>query len=108
MLEEYFNQECAFPTLLRNAYGDYTETSRVTENCRFREITTMRRSAHQEVNDSDATIWLRPATVATKGCLLIFEGVYYQVERLTKARKLDDAEVHFVKCDLKITDVNIS
>lgn len=108
MLEEYLVQTCYVITMGRNEYSDYTEISRVAEACRFREITTVRRAPQQEILDSDALLHLAPTTAVVKGSIINFEGTYYQVERITFARRLGETEVQFVKADLKVTDVNIS
>lgn len=108
LLDKYLVQSCSIVQTSRNSYGDYIYQILVSEPCRLREISTIRRNAHQEVNDSDAMLWLSPTTAAVKGSIILFDGVYYQIERIIKARKLDDATVHFVKCELKITDIAIS
>jgi hypothetical protein len=108
MLESYLVQRCDIVTVTRNLYSDYVLGSTACEPCRFRFIPTMRREGHAEVNDSDAMIWLKATTCAVIGSIIKFEGQYYQVERLTKARKLGSTAVEFVKCDLKVTDISIS
>lgn len=108
MLEDYLVQTCYIVTPSRNKYGDFTVSTRVLENCRFREITTLRRVPQQEVNDTDAQLWLAPDTTATREKLVLFDGIYYQIERINKARRLGETEVQFVKCDLKVTDINVS
>lgn len=108
MLEEYLVQSCYIITMGRNEYSDLIEVSRVLEACRFREITTVRRGTYQELIDSDAIIHLIPASTAVKGGIILFDGVYYQVERITKARRLGETTVQFVKCEVKITDIRIS
>ena len=108
MLEEYLVQTCYIVTTTRNTYGDYVLSSTTQEACRFRYITTTRRESHNEVDDSDAMIWLIPSTVARVRSIIKFEDVYYQVERINKARKLGSDTVEFVKCDLKIVDLAIS
>ena len=109
MLESYFVDECTImssPT--RNGYGDYIEGVGVVESCRWRDITTERRSTNQEIIDADAMVWLKPTTTATVGCIILHDGIHYQVERFTKAKRLGESVVQFVKCDLKITDIGVS
>lgn len=108
MLDEHLVQECSIITPVRNRYGDYALGTSVDEACRFREISTVQRGVHSELNDSDAMLWLSAETSAVKGSIVLFDGTYYQIERLTKARRLGESDVQFVKCDLKVTDIAIS
>lgn len=108
MLEEYFVQTCYIITMVRNEYGDYVKSSSVEEGCRFREISVLRRVSHGDVSDSDALIHLALDSSVTKDKFILFDGVYYQIERIVNARILGESEVQFIKCELKITDINIS
>lgn len=108
MLENYLIQTCNIIAVIRNEYSDYVLGTRTAEACRFRFISTMRRETHNEVSDSDAMIWLAPSSSVVLGSIIEFENVFYQVERINKARRLGEDTVQFIKCDLKVTDVAIS
>lgn len=108
MLENYLVQTCYLVTTSRDEYGDYINGATTALSCRFREINTIRRVSNQELNDSDAMLWLAPDAAVAKGNIILFESVYYQIERITKSRKLGSASVEFIKCDLKITEVGVS
>ncbi len=108
MLEEYLVDECKLVSPTRNEYGDYQDTASTVLKCRFREISTMRRTMNQEISDADAQIWFTSSSGVHVGNIILFDGTYYQIERLTKARRLGETEVQFIKCDLKITDIGIS
>ena len=108
MLDEYLIQTCELVAPTRNEYGDYISSSNTELACRFREINTVRRGSHEEYRDSDGMFWFKADSGVQKGNIILFEGTHYQVERITKARKLDDAEVHFIKAEVKITDIGIS
>lgn len=98
-------QECQVVTVSRNAYGDYVETGSVTEPCRFRQIPTVKRTTNAELNDNDGIFWLAPTTAAQEGSILKYDGIYYQVDRLTRARKLHDTIVRFIKAEVKVFDI---
>ena len=108
MLEKYLIQQCKIVSPTRNEYGDYIEGAGTTEDCRFREISTQRRVSHAELEDTDAMLWLKSTATVNVGSIILFEEIHYQVERITKARKLGRSTIEFVKCDLKITDLGIS
>lgn len=108
MLESYLVQTCEKVIPTRSRYGDYILNTVATLSCRFRFIVTERRASHQEVQNADAMVWFAPDTSIAIGDLLRFDGQYYQVERLNKARKLGSTQVEFLKCDVKITDIAIS
>ena len=107
-LDRHLVQTCEIVSPSRNAFGDYVNGSTVTESCRFREVSSIRRTTNSEQNDTDAMIWLGAATTAENGSIILFDSVYYQVERITKARKLGKSTIEFIKADLKITDIGIS
>lgn len=101
--------DCEIVEMARNIYGDYLDTDDATsEKCRFREISTVERGDHSEMNDSDAMLWLSPDTVAVKGSFVKYDGVYYQIEKLNKARPMGSTDVKFVKCDLKVANIGLS
>jgi hypothetical protein len=108
MLEDYLVQTCEIVTATRNAYGDYVYSSGVTENCKFREISEIRRGTNQELDATDAMIWLSSSTTAVNGSIIKFDSVYYQVEKIIKAQRLGETDVQFIKAKLKINKVAIS
>lgn len=108
MLEEYLVDECKIVSPTRNEYGDFTDSASEVVKCRFREITTLRREVNGEIEDADAQIWFSPTENVENGTIIYYDGVYYEVERITKARRLGETEIQFLKCDLKITDIGIS
>lgn len=108
MLEEYLVDTCYKVTTVRNEYGDYLQTATTALNCRFRYINSIRRGSHEESNDSDAMIWFAPEESIEHGSIILFDSVYYQVERIYKAKRLGEADVQFLKCELKIIDLGIS
>lgn len=108
MLEGYLVQTCRIVTVGRNLFGDSIIASSVAENCRFRNIPTIRRTTNQEVNDTDALVHLAPNSSITKDKYILFDGVYYQPERIIYARKLGSDTIEFIKVEVKVTDIMIS
>ena len=109
MLDGYLVQTCQKVSTTQDAYGDHFRSlSNVTLSCRFRDITMVRRGTHEETNDSDAMMWFAPDAEIERGTIILFEEKYYQIERITKARRLGETTVQFLKCDVKFFDTAIS
>ena len=109
ILGKYLVQTCYKVSLVRNEYGDRLKTGTdMALSCRFREKTTIRRESQGEIYDADAMLWLEPNTDIVQGDIILFDGVYYQIERINKARKLGSLITEFLKCDLKIEDIGVS
>lgn len=108
MLEGYLVQTCKIVAPTRDEYGDYIEGVGTEVACRFREISTVRRTSRREENDSDAMMWFAPDSGVVSGNIVLFEGIHYQVERINMARRLGESETQFIKCDLKVTDIGVS
>lgn len=97
------NMDCSIVTTSRNRYGDWVNGVEVPAKCHFRQITTFLRMQNMEVNDADAMIWFYPDTNVSLGSTVLFDGQYYEIDRLNKARRLGESTVQFIKCDLKRT-----
>jgi hypothetical protein len=100
---------CELVTSVRNEYGDYLDAETGQDiSCRFREITTLERGNRMENSDADAMLWVEPDSSVVKGSVIKYDGVYYQVDKLYKARRLGNTSPVFIKCELKIVDLGIS
>lgn len=109
MLDQYLIQLCDLVSTTRNEYGDYIDSDyAISIPCRFRDIQTMKQGNNQELNDSDAMLWVAANSGVVRGSIIRFEGFTYQVERITPARRLGEETIQFLKCDLKVTDIGIS
>lgn len=86
-------------TTTRNVYGDYVESSRVTLKCHFREITSIVEGSNVTIQ-SDAMAWFEPDSGVVKKDILIIDGQGFKVERITKARRLRNPDVLFIKAEL--------
>lgn len=92
-------------TITRNAYGDYVASGETALKCHFRFITMQEGAGGRQVRgnesvDSDAMAWFEPDSGIEREDLLKFEGEHFRVERVTKARRLRDPSVQFLKCEL--------
>jgi len=108
MLEHYLNQTAQKVSTTRDKFGDYLQTSLTEVSCRFRYIRNLRRETNREISDSDALMWFAPTHEVSIGDHYLYEGVYYQVDRVLKARKLDNATVHFIKCEVTVYPLGVS
>lgn len=108
LLDHYLVDTCQLVTVTRTKYGDYKKSLSADEPCRYRPINSFQRVTFQEVKDADAMFWFRPNSTVTVGSILYYGGIYYQVERMTLAKRLGETTIQFKKCDVKVTDINIS
>lgn len=83
----------------RNKYGDYIGSSETALTCHFREINELQHTGTSDMIQSDAMGWFEPDSGIERGDIIKFEGTHYKVERLTKARKLRNPNVQFIKVD---------
>lgn len=108
MLDEYLVDECELVETTRDDFGQ--EISGVTQTlaCRWRDITTVRRGSNTDYNDADSMAWFATAAPVKRGSILLHDGVHYQVEKITKAKRLGETAPQFIKCDLTITNIGVS
>jgi len=83
-----------------NGYGDFTEISRANLPCHFRNITSQVAGGGDETVESDALAWFEAGSGVVRNDILIIDGEGWRVERLTKARRLRDNSVQFIKTEL--------
>ena len=83
----------------RNAYGDFVAGSQTTLVCHFREITSVITDSNETIQ-SDAMAWFGPDSGVVKNDILMIKEEGYRVERVTKARRLRDPDVLFIKTEL--------
>lgn len=88
-------------TTNRNAYGDYIQTAVEDISCHFREINNTDATTAPEEAQSDALLWLDPTVAVVENDIFQFDGNYYRVERVTKARRLRNPNVVFIKCEMQ-------
>ena len=97
MIDHILNQDAEIITTTTDRHGDQIEQSSTSVKCRFRYSTIMEKNLQREGLDStDATIWLSPDTEVSEGTIIKVDGVYWRVDRLIKARKMD-ADIQFYK-----------
>ena len=93
-------------TTTRNAYGDYVASGETALACHFRYITIQAGGASSrgvrgnESVDADAMAWFEPDSGIEREDIIKFEGEHFRVEKVTKARRLRDPSVQFIKVEL--------
>ena len=87
-------------TTTRNAYGDFLPSGETALKCHFRYITEQVTSNNNEQIQSDAMAWFEPDSGINRKDIIKFEGEHFRVERITKARRLRNTPVLFLKVDL--------
>ena len=108
MLDNYLVQTCELITTSIDDFGQRIYASAATLNCRWRDIPSVQRDSHHESSSADSMVWFAADEVVTKGSILRFDGNYYEVERITKARKLGGTAIQFLKCDVSATIIGVS
>ena len=93
------NQIAYLVTYTRNAYGDFVTSTTTAIKCRIREINRIQIGVNEEIN-SDAMGWFEPDSGIERNSIVLFDGVYYQVERVVKARTFS-TPVQFIKTEMK-------
>lgn len=108
MLESYFVDSCQLIETTRDDFGQ--EISAVTHqlNCRWRDITDLRRGSHTDTPDATAQVWFPAGTAVERGSILFYENAHYQIVRVTKAKRLGETAPQFVKCDVNTTMIGVS
>lgn len=87
-------------TSTRNAYGDFVATGSVALPCHFRYITEQVSDTSNETIQSDAMAWFNPDSGIEREDILQIDGEHFRVERVTKARRLRNPTVLFIKTEL--------
>jgi len=101
-------QTCELVTTIRNQWAGYKQQSRTSLPCRWRQIPTQYGGQYGEERDSDALVHLHFDAPVSIGSILVYENIFYEVERLTEARRLGETNVQFLKCEVRIVDSLIS
>jgi hypothetical protein len=108
MIDKYLVDTCEVYQTAFDVYGDHVTTTHTDVPCRFRYITSIRRGSNEETNDTDAMIWFSANQNVARGTVLKYDGYFYKIERMTKAMRLGQTKVQFLKCDLKAISIGIS
>lgn len=87
-------------TTTRNGYGDFIPSGTTSLPCHFRVVNDIITTSNNEQIQSDAMAWFESDSGVDIQDIIKFEGEHYRVERVTKARRLRDPTVLFLKCDL--------
>lgn len=108
MLESYMVDSCELIQTNIDDFGQQISGVTQTLQCRWRDITDLRRGAHQDTSDATAQVWFAPSMPVARGSILKYNGEYYQVVRTTMAKRLGETAPQFIKCDVNITNIGVS
>lgn len=108
MLDEYFVDSCKKLVKYINEYGDYIYSEGETIACRFRYISRTNRTTGNEINETDAMLWVSTETQIARGSLILYDNVVYKIETITKARRLGETSIQFLKCELVELNLGLS
>lgn len=95
-------QSCRKVTKTRNDYGDIEYGATTVLSCLYRDISSLQiGNANREEVDVDGMFWFEPDSGVARGDIILFEGEYFRIEKIIKARaRLSDNTVHFLKCEV--------
>lgn len=87
-------------TTTRDRYGSFVASGETAHKCHFRYITNEIVTSNNETIQSDAQAWFEPDSGIDRNDIIKFEGEHFKVEQVTKARRLRDPQVQFIKVRL--------
>lgn len=89
-------------TATRNKYGDIEFGAQTELACLYRDISLLDINVvNREEVDVDGIFWFKADSGVEQGSVILFEGVYYRVERIVKARRrVADNSLQFIKCEV--------
>lgn len=91
------NQTAYKVTTSRNAYGDFVAGAKTALPCHFRSLTELVTTNGNEAVRSDAMAWFEPDSGIVKSDVLVIDDEGWKVNKVTKARKLRNPSVQFIK-----------
>lgn len=69
--------------------------------CLYRPMTTLQAGINTEQVTIEGTFWLRHTDGWDRGDIILYEGVYYRIDRLiTARRRLVDNSIQFLKAEV--------
>jgi hypothetical protein len=98
MISHWLIDECTFFTTTRNEYGDIVYGSPVVRKCRVREINDITRAEYREQLDADLMIWFAGTENVKINDVFIYQGDYYRIDEINKARKGFQTNIEFLRC----------
>jgi hypothetical protein len=97
MLDHAMVQTCELVEMSVDKFGDLVAQSISNEPCKFRFINSLTAADHRESIQSDAMVWFKPTAAVEEGKVFRIDGEFYRITRLTKARRLANSTVLFLK-----------
>ena len=100
MIDEYLVDSAYLVSVSRNTDADLVFGAETPLNCRWREEHQLRQVAGREAAETDAMAWFQVGSGVVAGSVIKYDGIYYRVETLRKARVLGETDVQFIKCQM--------
>jgi hypothetical protein len=92
-----------------NKYGDQVVSGGTSVPCRFRYITGIVKGQNSEANTTfDAIVWFEPEAGVNEGDIVTINSLYWRIERLVRATRLNDNTVLFIKAYVNKHDAVLS
>lgn len=101
-LEERMVETCSKVGNTYNEYGDQV-FGVITANlkCLYRPMTTLQAGQNTEQVSIEGNFWLKPSDGWDRGDIILYEGIYYRIDRLiTARRRLVDNSIQFLKAEV--------
>lgn len=95
-ISHLLNQTLVIVETSTDRYGDQELVGQLSVPCRFRYITEVDKMTLAEAEASDAMVWVEPDAPIQSASILFIDEVYWRIDRMIKARKMDDT-VEFLK-----------
>ena len=102
-------QEAKLVTADLDVYGDQIPSDETVVSCRFRLITQIERGANTEGSAAaDAILWFEPDVEIEEGGIIKADGSYWRIQKIVKARKIANDEVHFLKAYVQRHELSLA
>lgn len=101
MIENFLVDSITRVSSSRNRFGDIVYGASEVFRCRFREINDLTRSVDgREQLQCDALVHFDSKAGISIGDILVYNGAYYRIDSIVKARRGGSTNIEFIKCGL--------
>jgi hypothetical protein len=101
MITHLLNQTARIILTAKNEWGDQKYVSEQSVPCRFRYITQIQGAGHsEELGSPSANMWFEQDAPVQEGTICIVEDRYWRVNRIIKARNMENSDIKFIKCEV--------
>lgn len=102
ILTHALNQDAEILEITTDKHGDQVLGDSEDVKCRFRYVTELDKASNREgLTTADAIVWFEPDVTVQEGSIIKVENKYWRIDRLIKARKLENSTIYFLKAFVK-------